>query len=315
MTKFLCTDIYSWYVIKRQSCDLFLFDNCTIIGIICTLAGMEIKNLYEPFALELLETDTYVARKHKKTFFEMVFILEGDGVQTINQNTLPYSANKLFLIFPNDSHGFEVHHTTRFFFIRFNEHYLQNQGKEWIRKMELIFYRHNHSPGCILKNIADKPLIRSLVEALVLEISDSKLNPDEVVGQLINTIITIAARNISLQYQHNGFPATHSPSSLVYYVQENIFNPERLKATEIAASFNVSPTYISEYFKKQSGENLQQYIINYKIKLMETRLLFTDMRIGEIAEEFGFTDESHLHRIFKKYKGTSPSAFRKQGTH
>lgn len=45
---------------------------------------------------------------------------------------------------------------------------------------------------------------------------------------------------------------------------------------------------------------------------METRLLYTDMRINEIAEEFGFTDESHLNRIFKKYKAQSPTAFRKQ---
>ena len=35
------------------------------------------------------------------------------------------------------------------------------------------------------------------------------------------------------------------------------------------------------------------------------------MRISEIAEELGFTDESHLSKFFKKYKGCSPSSFRK----
>jgi AraC family transcriptional regulator, L-rhamnose operon regulatory protein RhaS len=36
------------------------------------------------------------------------------------------------------------------------------------------------------------------------------------------------------------------------------------------------------------------------------------MRIGEIVHELSFTDESHLNRLFKKYKGLSPSAYRRQ---
>lgn len=284
-----------------------------MIGLRGTFTDMEIKNLYEPFALELVETDSYVAHKHKNTFFEMVFILNGQGIQTINEHTLPYTRDKLFLIFPQDRYGFEVESKTKFFFIRFNKNYLQLQGKEWVKKIELIFHQYNHAPGCILKNISDKPLIRSLVEALVLEIAGKNSNSDEVSIQLINTIITIAARNINLQYVQKGLTEKKIPCSVVNYVHKNIFHPEKLRAPEIAAYFNVSPTYISEYFKKQSGENMQQYIINYKIKLLESRLLYTEMRIGEIAEEFGFTDESHFHRIFKKYKEMSPSAFRKNG--
>jgi len=35
------------------------------------------------------------------------------------------------------------------------------------------------------------------------------------------------------------------------------------------------------------------------------------MRMSEIVDELGFTDESHLNRVFKKHRGVSPSAFRK----
>jgi AraC-like DNA-binding protein len=34
--------------------------------------------------------------------------------------------------------------------------------------------------------------------------------------------------------------------------------------------------------------------------------------MSDIVNELGFTDESHLNRMFKKYKGLSPSAFRKK---
>ncbi len=273
---------------------------------------MEIKNLYQPYALELLETKEYKAKEHQKTFFEMVFILEGKGTQIINQNRLPYAADKLFLIFPQDSHGFEVSDFTKFFFIRFSDSYLKTQGKEWVKKMEFIFHNHNHLPGCILKNTSDKPLIRSMVEALVREQQNVHPNQNEVMGQLINTIITIAARNITLQPGTGEKEKSAGISlSLFNYIHQHIYQPDHLKAEKIAAHFNFSPNYISEYFKRVSGESLQQYITAYKLRLIETRLLYTDMRISEIAYEFGFTDESHLNRTFKKYKGENPTAFRK----
>ena len=35
------------------------------------------------------------------------------------------------------------------------------------------------------------------------------------------------------------------------------------------------------------------------------------MRLNEIAYEFGFTDESHLTKIFKKYRGLKPAEYKK----
>ncbi|WP_315823771.1 helix-turn-helix domain-containing protein [Paraflavitalea speifideaquila] len=62
----------------------------------------------------------------------------------------------------------------------------------------------------------------------------------------------------------------------------------------------ISLHYLGRYFKKQTGETLQQYITHYKLRLIEARLLHSDRRIGEIAAELQFTDESHLNRLFKK---------------
>jgi YesN/AraC family two-component response regulator len=99
---------------------------------------------------------------------------------------------------------------------------------------------------------------------------------------------------------------------MINYVHQHIYQPEKLRVEAISEAFHLSPTYVSEYFKKNTGESLQQYIGRYRIKLIETRLRYTGKRIGEIAYEFGFADESHLHRIFKKHTGTGPSTYRKQ---
>jgi len=274
---------------------------------------MEIRNLHQPFQLDFIEAEEYEVREHKNTFFEMVFVLEGKGIQVINNHKLPYSSNKLFLIFPQDTHYFEINSTSKFFFIRFNQSYLKTQSKEWIQKLEFIFHNHNHLPGCILETISDKPLVRALIEALIREHINQQPQHQEVVKQLINTIITIAARNIVLT--SSVASETHrseSAMNLLNYIHQHIYEPASLKAEEISRYFNVSPTYISEYFKIHTGQSLQEYVIEYKLKLIETRLRFTDMQINEIVHELGFTDASHLNRIFKKHKGISPREFRKR---
>jgi AraC-like DNA-binding protein len=57
---------------------------------------------------------------------------------------------------------------------------------------------------------------------------------------------------------------------------------------------------------------MQQYIVNSRLKLVETRLLHSNMRMNEIATELSFTDESHLNRFFKKNKGMSLGEFRRK---
>ncbi|HEY1055859.1 MAG TPA: AraC family transcriptional regulator [Emticicia sp.] len=41
-------------------------------------------------------------------------------------------------------------------------------------------------------------------------------------------------------------------------------------------------------------------------------MLFSQLTISEIADEFGYTDESHFCKQFKKFTGSTPTAFRKR---
>lgn len=273
---------------------------------------MEMHNLYNTYELELLETNDYVARARKNTFFEMVFVLEGTGVQVINEHQLPYAPNKLFLIFPQDIHSFKLDGFSRFFFIRFNNDYIKTQNNQNVRELEYIFNSHNHLPGCILKTVTDKPFIRAAVEALIREKQNNSPQKEQVIQQLINTVITYSARNLTLQEKEVFQGKITGVMPVVNYLHQHIFKPEKLKVNCIANAFNISPKYMGEYFKKHTGESLQQYIMLYRLKLIENRLMLTDMRINEIAFEFGFTDQSHLNRTFKKYKGITPSLYRKK---
>lgn len=272
-------------------------------------------NLYKPFEIECKVLQEFSTSTKHNNFFELIFIIEGTGIQIVNKNRFSYRKGNLFLLTPQDVYSFDIATSTKFFLLRFNELYVKEKNtkdKEAIQRVEYILQNASHRPGCILKNKADKPVIASLIESILQEQTNRQLYFNKVTEQITGAIITIVARNIALKLPKNIKESTGEPVlEILHYIQENIFEPKMLRANILSKHFSISLSYLGRYFKKQTGETLQHYITNYKLRLVETRLLYSDMTINEIAYELNFTDESHLNRAFKKYKGMNPTAFRR----
>nr|WP_262914347.1 AraC family transcriptional regulator [Tenacibaculum aquimarinum] len=132
-----------------------------------------------------------------------------------------------------------------------------------------------------------------------------------IIQNSLSVILHLIARNIQYINVENIKEVKSSKiQQIINYIHSNIYNAELLSAKSLADEFHMADNYISEYFKKHTDVSLKKYIINYKLKLVETRLKYTDLQYSEIAIELGFTDSSHLNKTFQTYKGTSLSAFR-----
>src|SRR5580692_9037270 len=167
---------------------------------------MFVQRLHQPFEIEYKELNECPVDQHRHTFFELIYIVKGMGTQIVNQHTLEYYPENLFLVMPQDIHHFKIKSTTAFLFIRFNDIYFEAQrGKDnhgnlgdWIQKLEYIFQHNTHMAGCIIRDQNDKPLVRALIDAILREYINQKSFHREMVQQLINTLITVVARNISM---------------------------------------------------------------------------------------------------------------------
>ena len=268
--------------------------------------------LYKPFEIEIKNLDHFPERKRKINFFELIYVVSGTGVQHVNGNQFSYKGGNLFLLTPEDAYSFDIFLPTCFFFIRFNDYYIRND-KDTVQCMESILQNASHRPGCILKNKTDKPLVAFLMKSMMAEQEHQQIYFTRITEQIVNTIITIVARNIALKLPKKIKENTGElVLEMLHFIQQHIFEPTLLSVERLSTQFKMAPNYLGRYFKKQTGDTLQGYIANYKVRLIEARLLHSNMRINEIAIELHFTDESHLNRTFKKIKGMSPTAFRKQ---
>lgn len=152
---------------------------------------MKRENLHQPFEISFSELDESQLKEHDHTFFELVYILSGTGVQWINNNRFPYHDGHLFMITPGDIHSFDIHTTTKFVYIKFNDIYIHSAvfGAENIQRLEFILQHANHRPGCILRNQTDKLLVRPMIEAIIREYVNRNIYSSEIITQLINTIV------------------------------------------------------------------------------------------------------------------------------
>ncbi|MDR2417470.1 MAG: helix-turn-helix transcriptional regulator [Treponema sp.] len=85
---------------------------------------------------------------------------------------------------------------------------------------------------------------------------------------------------------------------------------EPLCLNYLAEKCNVNASYLSTLFKKEKGMTLTDYIITKRMQRAASLLRSSRNYIQEIAEECGFLDVNYFTRLFKRYYGQSPRAFR-----
>lgn len=270
------------------------------------------ENIHQPLEVLYRKVDDCPLKDLQLTFFQMAYIISGNGFLSINGHRIAYQTGNLMLLTPNDYYNFDIEETTEFLLIRFTSDYVKKYRWKNISEIECLLYYSTHLTGCILRNVSDYPLVRSIIQSLLQGIHHSDLYEEDLQMHFVNALIVIAARNIAkIKPANLKVNADKRIQDIINYIQTNIFSPQKLKASVIAETFDISDNYLGSYFKNQCGETIQHFIANYKIRLIEHRLKFSDRRINEIADEFGFADESHLNKFFKKHKNLSLTQYRK----
>ena len=94
------------------------------------------------------------------------------------------------------------------------------------------------------------------------------------------------------------------------YISKNI--NAKLTLKELSALFNVSETYLQSSFRAVYGMPVISFIRAQKMQSAAQALIHTTRSVDEIAEEFGYINESKFSAAFKKIMGESPSTYRRE---
>ncbi|MEM9255332.1 MAG: helix-turn-helix transcriptional regulator [Pseudomonadota bacterium] len=96
------------------------------------------------------------------------------------------------------------------------------------------------------------------------------------------------------------------------YFQTLLTLDEGLPTVKYCASqLSISPAYLSDLLKKETGQNAQQHIQMQLMERAKTMLLSSDDQISQIAYSLGFEYPQHFSKLFKAKVGMSPAEYRK----
>lgn len=81
----------------------------------------------------------------------------------------------------------------------------------------------------------------------------------------------------------------------------------------LANKVNLSPTYLSDLLKKETGRSAKDHINDFLINKAQTLLLSTEDSVAEIAYTLGYNYPHYFSRIFKNKTGSTPQKYRVLG--
>jgi len=276
---------------------------------------MQIKASDKIFEIHIEEMDTWSKRPKKNNFFEIVYVEKGRGRQCINQHEFEYQEGNIFFLPPLDCHSFKIIEPSRFYFIGFTDHYFLHKDNltnynSWFDKITYIIANYNKVPGDIISSDQERQFIINSIKSIHQEYLLADHYSDSIIISALASILNILARSIEKKYVDQANAIDNRFGELLRYINTNLLDSEKLRLMNLADNFGIAKTYFSEYFKKQAGVSLAEYILKSKLKIVETKVIHTDLSLKEIAWQMNFTDSSHLAKMFKKVYGMTVKDFK-----
>ena len=260
----------------------------------------------------------YKIGMHSQGFYEINIVLRGEAVHFIGKRHLQVSAGDTFIIPPNVMHGylggagFDVYH------ILISPKYLEKNGAELqlLPAFSSLFrldplMRENTSSSLYFRLEASEisELLPRLEELSVRSRAPGTANAIITNSDVLSVIVWLCDL-----YEKRGI-ATSSVKSddkdflaSIAYIYEHY--GEKLPLDRLASIARMSRTAYINKFKQMIGSPPARFIRLYRLEMAKQMLIGTSMTESQIATAVGFTDTSHLIKIFLSELGISPLAYR-----
>jgi AraC-like DNA-binding protein len=139
----------------------------------------------------------------------------------------------------------------------------------------------------------------------------------EIILANVDTLLKYAQRFYKRQFLNrtelSGTTVTKFIREMDNYVAAGLLSIKGLPSVNyMAERLNISPGYLSDLLKQESGKTALEHIHIYLISEAKNRLMGDDQSVSAIAYALGFENMSYFSRLFKKEVGVTPIMFKKQ---
>jgi two-component system response regulator YesN len=84
----------------------------------------------------------------------------------------------------------------------------------------------------------------------------------------------------------------------------------KIDLQSLSEAFGYSPAYLTKLFRKYVDTTPLRFLTDIRIHAAAQLLRATDLPVAEVGEQVGYPDPFYFSRVFKRYKGVNPQAYR-----
>ncbi len=250
-------------------------------------------------------------------YHEFIFIIAGRGTYIRESVHVPFTEGDMFLISKGQEFVIEIEEEVVLYRIKFTEE-SKHDLKKLIKSSNGIASppSKTKSPlnSKVVLSMEDQKLMKQLFEFVFSLEKEGDRNYTMILYQLL-CIVTITERNLSYDIIKKSIGQEKIlVKKILKYIHKNIKKPENLLLQRIADEFSLTPNKLGILFKKETEFSVKKYVNASRMKVIEERITNSELSFSEIAYEFGFVDESHFNKSFKKYFEISPSEYRRENS-
>ena len=189
------------------------------------------------------------------------------------------------------------------------------QGTDLEQRMQAFTYFSYNTNEALLMSDAQRQAIVTLLEALRNELKNDDTHMKPIVVAYISLILEhvgrFYAQQLSVQTAQSTDLLTRFENLLRRYYADGVYLRHGLPTVKYCAQeLCLSPNYFGDLIRQLTGDTASNAIRRFVLQRAQT-LLVSGMTVNETAENLGFDYPQHFTRMFKKFYGSSPSAFLK----
>ena len=141
-------------------------------------------------------------------------------------------------------------------------------------------------------------------------LSQELRQPDDLSGLAVSGLVFELISSLSREDQRS--PAARAQPAWLSKVLDYLHahDDRMVRVEDVAAEVDLHPGYLARVFRAHIGMPLGSYARELRLERAAADLSSTDDRILDIALAAGFTDQSHLTRLFRRRYGVTPAQYR-----
>ena len=184
------------------------------------------------------------------------------------------------------------------------------QGLDMVHQIRKV----NHEiPVIIISGYSRFDYAQRAIELGVRKYVTKPTSPDEITQTLEQIEQELSLRAEALRravVPPEGSPPVQNLLILraIEYIEQNYRGKLSLK--DAASALYISPNYLSELFKKTTGQNFSDYLNDVRMERSRIYLADISRKIGDISELVGFSDARYFSSAFRKKYGMTPLDYR-----